>query len=162
MWMTKNEQQFLKRNLNSDQRVLEWGCGTSTVDISKIVKEIHSIEHNREWYDKISKELLSIPNVTIHLCEPDIEYREGGHCGTYEQFKTYITKPLDLGGFDLIFIDGRSRIECSKICKELSNKETLIFVHDYRGRYHSENYNLIEKNLVFISEIENLSLFKIK
>lgn len=106
--MIKNEQQFLKRNLNSNHRVLEWGCGT------------------------------------------------------YEQFKTYITKPLDLGGFDLIFIDGRSRIECSKICKELSNKETLIFVHDYRGRYHSENYNLIEKNLVFISEIENLSLFKIK
>ena len=54
MWMTENEQNFLRKNLNSAQRVLEWGCGSSTIDISKIVTEVHSIEHNKDWFDNIN------------------------------------------------------------------------------------------------------------
>ena len=162
MWMTIDEQLFLKSKLNENQKVLEWGCGSSTIDISKIVKEVHSIEHNMAWYNNIIEQLLNNSNVTLHLCEPDVEYIEGGHCGTFQQFETYITKPLELGIFDLIFIDGRSRIECSKICKDISHEDTLIFIHDYRGRYDVENYKEIENYLNFISEINNLALFKIK
>lgn len=162
MWMSEKEQAFFKSYLNKNQRILEWGCGSSTVELCKIVKEVHSIEHNRDWYNKINQELLNFNNVNLYLCEPDIEYVEGGDCGSYDQFKTYITKPIELGKFDLIFIDGRSRIECSKICKLISNKDALIFVHDYRHRYDRENYKLIEESLLFISEIENLTLFKIK
>ena len=40
MWMTTNEQNFLKQNLNSNQKVLEWGCGSSTIDLSNIVNEV--------------------------------------------------------------------------------------------------------------------------
>ena len=40
MWMTENEQNFLRKNLNSAQRVLEWGCGSSTIDLSNIVNEV--------------------------------------------------------------------------------------------------------------------------
>jgi len=162
MWMTENEQNFLRKNLNSTQRVLEWGCGASTIDISNIVNEVHSIEHNEDWYNKIKQELLNNTNVFLYLCQPDEKYNEGGHCGTYEQFKTYITEPIKLGKFDLILIDGRGRIECSKICDKVSHGETLIFVHDYRGRFRSENYKEIENYLTFISEVENLGLFKIK
>jgi hypothetical protein len=162
MWMTDKEQVFFKTYLNEKQRILEWGCGSSTVHITEIVKEVHSIEHNKDWYNKINQELLNVNNVTVHLCEPDIEYIEGGHCGTFQQFKTYITKPLELGIFDLIFIDGRARIECSKICKDISHKDTLIFIHDYRGRFYNENYQEVEHYLTFISEVEQLSLFKIK
>lgn len=162
MWMTENEQNFLRKNLNSTQRVLEWGCGTSTIDISNIVNEVHSIEHNEDWYNKIKQELLNKTNVFLYLYQPDKTYVEGGHCGTYEQFKTYTTEPIKLGKFDLILIDGRARIECSRICEKVSHGETLIFVHDYRGRFHSENYKEIENYLTFISEVENLGLFKIK
>ena len=162
MWMTIDEQLFFKSKLNENQKVLEWGCGSSTIDISKIVKEVHSIEHNMAWYNNIIEQLLNNSNVTLHLCEPDVEYIEGGHCGTFQQFETYIKKPLELGRFDLIFIDGRARIECSKICKDISHKDTLIFIHDYRGRYDVENYKEIENYLNFISEINNLAFFSIK
>jgi hypothetical protein len=159
--MSNLEIEFFKKHLESNQRVLEWGCGSSTIDISKIVKEVHSIEHNKDWYSKIISR-ISDTNITLYLCEPDEEYIEGGHCGTYEQFKTYITKPINLDKFDLIFIDGRARVECSKICEKISNDETLIFVHDYRSRYYSENYKEVETHLTFISEVENLALFSIK
>jgi hypothetical protein len=161
MWMTNLEIDFFLKHLEANQRVLEWGCGSSTIDISKKVKEVHSIEHNKYWHDNI-KLKISNPNMTLYLCEPDEEYVEGGHCGTFQQFRTYIKKPLELGIFDLIFIDGRARIECSKICKNISHESTIIFIHDYRGRYFSENYKEIENYLTFITEVENLGLFKIK
>jgi hypothetical protein len=161
MWMSNLEVDFFKKQLESNQRVLEWGCGTSTIDISKIVKEVHSIEHNKDWYNKINL-TISNTNITLHLCEPDEEYIEGTHCGTFQQFETYIKKPLELGKFDLIFIDGRARIECSKICKDISHDDTLIFIHDYRGRFYTENYQEIENYLTFTSEVKNLALFKIK
>jgi hypothetical protein len=159
--MSNLEVDFFKKQLESNQRVLEWGCGTSTIDISKIVKEVHSIEHNKDWYNKINL-TISNTNITLHLCEPDEEYIEGTHCGTFQQFETYIKKPLELGKFDLIFIDGRARIECSKICKDISHDDTLIFIHDYRGRFYTENYQEIENYLTFTSEVKNLALFKIK
>ena len=85
MWMTENEQNFLRKNLNSAQRVLEWGCGSSTISISKLVKEIHSIEHNKDWFDNINSK-ISNTNISLYLCEPDNEYVEGGQCGTFQQF----------------------------------------------------------------------------
>jgi hypothetical protein len=51
---------------------------------------------------------------------------------------------------------------CAKICKDISHKDTLIFVHDYRQRYNKENYKEIENYLNFISEINNLAFFSIK
>ena len=161
MWMTEKEESFLRENLKSNQKILEWGCGTSTIEFAKTVKEVHSIEHNEDWYDNINSK-ISNTNVNLYLCEPDNEYVEGGHCETLQQFETYIKKPLELGKFDLIFIDGRARIECAKICKDISHKDTLIFIHDYRGRYDVENYKEIENYLNFISEINNLALFNIK
>jgi precorrin-6B methylase 2 len=159
--MSELEIIFFKNYLKNNQRVLEWGCGSSTISISKLVKEVHSIEHNKDWYNKINP-TTSNTNISLYLCEPDNEYVEGGHCGTFQQFETYIKKPLELGNFDLIFIDGRARIECAKICKDISHEDTLIFIHDYRGRYEVENYKEIENYLTFISEINNLALFNIK
>ena len=161
MWMSNLEIEFFKKHLESNQRVLEWGCGSSTISISKLVKEIHSIEHNKDWFDNINSK-ISNTNISLYLCEPDNEYVEGGHCGTFQQFETYIKKPLELGRFDLIFIDGRARIECAKICKDISHEDTLIFIHDYRGRFYKENYQEIENYLTFISEVNNLALFNIK
>ena len=43
MWMSKFEVIFLKKHLKNNQKVLEWGCGSSTISISKLVKEVHSI-----------------------------------------------------------------------------------------------------------------------
>ena len=161
MWMSEFEVIFFKKHLKNNQRVLEWGCGSSTISISKLVKEVHSIEHNKDWYDNINSK-ISNTNISLYLCEPDNEYVEGSHCGTFQQFETYVKKPLELGKFDLIFIDGRARIECAKICKDISHKDTLIFIHDYRGRYEVENYKEIENYLNFISEINNLAFFSIK
>ena len=45
----------------------------------------------------------------------------------------YSTYPLGLGRkFDLIFIDGRRRMECAFMAALLSHPKTIVVVHDYR------------------------------
>ena len=53
MFTTKKEEEFFLNKLNKNHRVLEWGSGESTFQISKLVKEIVSIEHQKNWFNKI-------------------------------------------------------------------------------------------------------------
>jgi hypothetical protein len=148
MFTDKLEEDFFLSHLKNHHKVLEYGSGESTLEISKIVKSLVSIEHQQVWFDKISP---SIPtNCKLILSLPDKKYIEGGHCGTYEQFETYINSPIQYGPYDIILIDGRARIECSKICNKLSHEDTIIFVHDW----HREEYHEICKYLHLI-EVKN-------
>ena len=51
--MTPNEIILFKEYINTNSRVLEYGCGISTLYYSQFVKEWISIEHHTKWYDKI-------------------------------------------------------------------------------------------------------------
>lgn len=129
MFTTQEEKNFLFSYLNENQKVLEYGSGESTLEISKVVKSVMSIEHQKEWYEKISKTMPS--NVTLVLKEPNLPYSEGKHCGTYDEFRDYVDYPLSHGPFDVIFIDGRARVSCASICNKICHNDTIIFVHDF-------------------------------
>jgi len=158
MFTSIKESEFFFSHLKKDFRVLEYGSGQSTIEIGNLTKEVISIEHQRNWYDQMS---MKIPgNVKIILKLPNVHYVEGADCGTYDQFKDYINEGRFHGMFDVIFIDGRARIECAKICNEISHENTIIFIHDFRSRY--ENYKLVLDHLTLISEVEDMAMFKIK
>jgi sialidase-1 len=62
---------------------------------------------------------------------------------------------LNKGKFDLIFIDGRARVECAKVAVELLNPNGVILIHDYRNpnpacrRYE---YEEVEQFLVDVEQ----------
>ncbi len=105
--------------------MFEWGSGGSTLFFTKRVKKIISIEHNPEWYHRIS-ELLK--NSNILNCEyflkelgpasPDIpeEYRLAGRkrlgLDTREYVQVIDNTPDEY--FDLVVVDGRQRTTCVK------------------------------------------------
>lgn len=156
MFTSKEEQDFFMSHLDENTRVLEYGSGESTIEISKIVKKIVSIEHQKVWYDKVKS--ISPSNCDLILQIPDEVYDEGGLDGTYEQFKSYINSPVGMDTFDIILIDGRARVECAKVCSKFSNENTIIFVHDF----FREEYQEI-KNFLDIVEIKGtMAKFKIK
>lgn len=145
MFADKIEEDFFLSHLGQNHNVLEYGSGESTLQISNIVKSIVSIEHQLSWYEKIQDKSLN--NCKIFFVPPDIPYKEGKHCGTYEEFYSYIHKPIEYGPYDIILIDGRARVECAKICKNMSHINTVVFVHDWhRKEYHEicEYLKLIE------------------
>lgn len=161
MFMSAAESQFILSHLKDNYNVLEWGSGESTLEISKMVKSLLSIEHQKEWFNTISKSMPS--NVTLVLKEPNLPYQEGVHCGTYEEFKDYVEYPLNYGPFDIIFIDGRSRTSCASICNKISHKDTLIFVHDFTDiRIEQDEYYKMYDCLEKIDSVESMCKFKIK
>ena len=54
--------------IKDKNKVLEWGSGTSTLYFSKIVKQFVSIEHNMEWYKRISSQITD--NVEYYYVAP--------------------------------------------------------------------------------------------
>lgn len=156
MFTSKNESDFFLSKLKPEHYVLEYGSGSSTTEIAQKVKQVVSIEHQEDWYLKIKNTLPS--NVELILSKPNMSYEEGGHCGTYEEFETYVNSPVNRGPFDIIYIDGRARVECAKLCSKMATKDTLIFIHDF----DREEYQSILSILEYVEHVETMYMFKIK
>jgi len=156
MFTTQAESAFFFAEIDKNKKVLEYGSGQSTIEIAERCKEIVSIEHQEEWYNK---NILTKPsNCEILLRKPTLPYSEGGHCGTYDEFKDYIEAPLSKIPYDVIFIDGRARVPCASICNKLGHKDTVVFVHDFERPEYQE----VLKYLELISVVEKMAKFKIK
>ena len=138
-WMSSNEIELVKHFLKPDMTMLEWGSGGSTVEFSPLVKKYYSIEHIKEWYNKVDIEIKvrKLNNVVNILLEPDLPRTIPTK---YEEFKSYIEKIDELDEmFDVILVDGRARVQCAERAIKYLKKDGVILVHDYfrRPQYHS-------------------------
>ena len=110
-WFTYPAIEALKSWDLSGKSVLEYGCGYSTLFWAHRVKQVVSIEHNAEWYQKISK--LVPGNVDLRLRSLE-EYAE-----------------VD-GHYDVIVIDGyaekRMRYHCARASLPHLNAGGLVVV----------------------------------
>lgn len=156
MFTYESEKKFFLSHLNQTQKILEYGSGESTLEIAKLVKEVISIEHQESWFDYL---LPKIPtNCRLYLQKPNLNYIEGGHCGTYEEFENYVNKGLEFAPYDIILIDGRARVACSSICRQLGHENTIVFVHDFERVEYQECL----KYLNIVDSVERMSKFSIK
>jgi hypothetical protein len=119
------------------RKVLEWGMGNST---QFFIEErdamglggLISIDHSAEYFAAL---LESLPKwdgfrpFCLDLVGPKISDRD-------PEFN-YGTFPLSLNArFDIIFIDGRRRMECAYTAAQLCGPDTIVILHDYRrARY---------------------------
>lgn len=156
MFTEKNEEEFFFNEINENSKVLEYGSGVSTTEIANKCKTILSIEHQENWYDKMKNEIPN--NCELIFKNPDLPYTEGGHCGTYEEFKSYIEVPINYGPFDIILIDGRARVSCASICHKMSHENTIVFIHDYHREEYQEALNYLE----LINQVGTMAKFKVK
>lgn len=156
MFTLIQEQTFFLKSIDKTKKVLEYGSGQSTLEIAEKCNEITSIEHQEEWYNK--NVLIKPSNCEILLRKPTLPYSEGGHCGTYDEFKDYIEAPLSKAPFDVIFIDGRARVACASICDKLGHKDTIVFVHDFER----PEYQGVLQYLELITVVEKMAKLKIK
>lgn len=156
MFTSKIEENFFLSHIKFEHRVLEYGSGASTVEISKLCKEIVSIEHQYNWYKKIQQ--IAPKNLTYFLFPPNLDYVEGESCGTLEEFFDYVNSPLPYGPFDIILIDGRARVACASVAKLMSHNNTLVFIHDYDRPEYAEALNYLR----LIEQVGTMAKFQIK
>lgn len=74
-WLTFGAIQFIEKITRPDMVVFEYGSGGSTLFWADRVSKVVSVEHNREWYDRMSNEFRKpgVSNVEYLLVEADVE-----------------------------------------------------------------------------------------
>ena len=111
--------------LQGDGVVLEYGSGWSTIQLLIVSSYLVSVEHDKEWYGKVSEALAEteIPG-QVKL----VHYDQG-------EIEQYVRGPLTwFGGRDpsVIIIDGsyESRPLCFEFIGQSCKAGTHVFLHD--------------------------------
>lgn len=141
VWMDDCEIDLINVNLNLTKTMLEWGCGSSTLYFSQFVKELHSIENDKTWYNKIYAEARenNLDNVHLHYVETKPRPKENYNQSTYDLYANYIDMPDKIGlKYDVVLLDGRARRLCALKIMPFLNEHGVLIVHDYsiRPQYH--------------------------
>jgi len=149
---------------------LEWGSGYSTLYFPKMLDDRakwFSIEHDTDWYGKISnlvsiagKEALAgLEKVSHYNIKPDDPSLKGscyGGTNGYD-FRTYIHFPEQLGKFDFILVDGRRRVRCLLAASQMIKDDGIVILHDANvSRYH-EPFCLFNNKCQFKDLRKNLA-----
>lgn len=122
-WLVYPAIRLLEERLPSEPfSVFEYGCGASTIWWSQRATSVTSVEHDREWYQKVSQ---SIPgNVSLSHVPLD-------------QSEDYVRAVLEgLVDYDVIVIDGRRRSDCAPfVLERLTPRGIVIWDNPDRDRY---------------------------
>jgi hypothetical protein len=100
-WYTYPALEYLRQLDFSDKTIFEYGSGHSTLFWSRRAARVVSVEHNREWYERIHPRLPA-------NCELLLEPQSDRYAAAIDRF---------VDGFDVILIDGlateRTRLKCA-------------------------------------------------
>jgi len=161
-WMTEKEQALIIKYLDSNDVMLEWGAGGSTLEFSRYVKKYYSIEHDASWFENIFSLLPPDTNIFIHHVPQN---KPRSNPTRYEEFETYINFVNTLNmKYDKVLIDGRGRQWCAEKVIKYLNDDAVVFIHDFwqqdRKRYQSvlKYFNVVES----ITELPSLVVLKKK
>ena len=126
---------------------LEWGCGYSTLYFPDFIDKKAtwlSIEHDFEWFNRINT--LNCNSMV------EINYIESSINNNKIEFNNYLSFPKSISNkYDLILIDGRSRVKCITEAVNLLNENGVVILHDAnRKRYHNV-FNLYKYSEYFQS-----------
>ena len=138
-WVTYSFIDFIKERLNKQHTVFEFGSGNSTFFYAKYAGIVVSVEHDKEWYDKI---VNSKPeNSEMIFCEL---VNGGDYCHMPVKLKEK---------FDIIIVDGRDRVNCCmQALGALSENGVVVLDDSERDRYKPAIDHLVKngfKHLLF-------------
>jgi len=96
-WITAHAVSWLDANVRPYHTAFEWGSGASTPWLARRVRRLVSVEHHKEWHDRVQVKLAraGVDNVDYRLV-PESQY-----ASAIDEFPD--------GHFDLILVDGLFR-----------------------------------------------------
>jgi len=89
-WLTADAIRIMSELIRPNDIGVEFGSGRSTIWLAYRLKKLTSIEHNTEWYERISKRLFLLQfksTVDYRLCKSSDEY--------IQQVKSFDDESLD-------------------------------------------------------------------
>ena len=121
-WVTYSFIDFIKGRLNKQHAVFEFGSGNSTFFYAKYAGLVVSVEHDKDWYDKI---------VSKKPENSEMIFSELIRGGDYSNMPVKLEEK-----FDIIIVDGRDRVNCAtKAVDALSPKGVIVLDDSEREKY---------------------------
>lgn len=115
---------FLQALDFSDDSVLEFGSGQSTLWWASKASTVVAIEESPAWYSYVQGHIVSTPNATV-LLESDLQ--------------RHARLPLTLDrSFDVVAIDGGDRAECAASALKVIRPTGIIIVDNSEGFWGTE------------------------
>jgi len=127
-WVNFKAIAWLESYLKPNMSVFEYGSGGSTIFLARRIKKLISVEHDKNWYKKVSSVLSKegISNCELVLCKPEKNPSSVAHFPGYRNYKSHLDQYAGMsfenyarsieeypeGHFDLVFIDGEVRSSC--------------------------------------------------
>jgi hypothetical protein len=159
-WINFSAIDYLKKNLRPEFKVFEYGGGGSTLFFLDHVKEVTTVEHNKDWFAILKTQIKQVdknrwdgnlieaePNAMMadfDESNPDHYYSgDDNYSGmNFKSYVSYIDRFAD-SYFDLVLIDGRSRPSCIKHSVNKVRSGGLIVLDNAERKYylsHSLSY----------------------
>ncbi len=110
-WYTYPAVEYLRQLDFRDRTVFEYGAGNSTLFWSAIAKRVVSVEHEREWFERMRA-----------VVPANCQMLFAGNADDY------INAVRRTDGFDVIIIDGQSRLACASAAVEALRPGGLIIL----------------------------------
>jgi hypothetical protein len=128
-WVTYSFIGFIKGRLKKQHTVFEFGSGNSTYFYAKYAGVVVSVEHDKEWFDKIVS--TKPENSEMIFCEL---IRDGDYC----------RMPIKLEEkFDIIIVDGRDRVNCCKQAVSAVSEDGVIVLDDSEREFYKEGISFL-------------------
>ena len=140
-WMTRQSinwlYNFIKKNTNCN-KLLEYGCGSSTAYFLSLNLNVTSIENHALWLHKVKKALNKklLNNWIPLLIKSQLQGTEKGSDGDY--YDDYVNYVDNLKMFDIIIVDGRCRSSCIKKSIGHLNNGGLFIVDNAERRLYQK------------------------
>lgn len=169
-WFSYPSIEFIRQIIKPTYKVLEYGSGYSTLFWKKHAGVVCSIEHNREWAEKL---MALDPEVKVNVVEknepmsqttheylqefikedmqmPRTDYpdHDEKHGLMIQEYIAYAGKIFDFekGFFDIVVVDGMARILCGYFAAHyLNDNPDGYIILDNSERWH---YNGLQKYLI--------------
>ena len=126
-WLSYAAINLLSERVTPDLSVFEYGSGNSTLWWAAHAGAVVSCEHDENWYRVMTERL---PAKVRYLHRP---LEEGN----------YPTAIAEFGSFDIVMIDGRERVHCTKVAvNHITPRGVVVFDNSDRERY-AEAFSLL-------------------
>ncbi|MGY6522405.1 MAG: class I SAM-dependent methyltransferase [Mongoliitalea sp.] len=150
--------EYLKKLVHPKMKVFEYGSGGSTRFFAERVLEVHSVEHNEEWYRIVKEALVSKENLNLYLktgCNVtkdsfDIISDEPEDGLDYREYTKVISNFAD-NYFDLVFVDGKARNACIQHALPKLKSNGILIVDNSNRRKLADSLDLIKNSMVLRS-----------
>ncbi len=127
-WFTYPFFMFLKSRISPKIRILEYGCGSSTLWFSDKVREIVSIEHDKSWFNAVGQNTPS--NAKLILKENNRE-------------DYALLEHKEYGLFELVIVDGLFRNECLVNSLNLLTDDGVVILDNSEREEYVEGVNFL-------------------